>query len=167
VSHDDLKLRLAQRAHDELAESTKHANEATVRSGELAMKLVILANGGAVVAVLAFLGSISSNNKVTAAQLATVANSLIWFAAGVAAGLACTLLAYLTNLHHAGLGSSYERIWEHPYHKDGPSTCRYQILGNLFMGLAIVCGAAALFLFVGGVLDVRSAILRMAATLAN
>ncbi len=148
---DENTRREAERQHDAYADQGKLHNDAAVKSGTEAIKTVILANGAAVIAVLAFLGNIAGKEKVSVPELSSAAGSLIWFAFGVAAGLVSMLFAYLTNLYHANLSSSYIRTWEHPYVKDGPITPRYRTISTIFQTAAIFGGAASLFLFVWGV----------------
>ena len=113
----------AKRAHDDLKAIAKLKDEAAIKSGGDAVRMVILVNGGAVVAVLAFLGNISG--KIPNTQIPSVAASLRWFAWGVAAGLASMFCGYLTNLAHTNLFTSYNHTYEHPYVSDGPNTNRY------------------------------------------
>lgn len=159
---DMTDTKLAEKAHDQANAALARQNEAAIRVGESAIKAVLLANGGAVVAVLAFYGNLSGKVELGMAQLSAAANSLIWFAAGEAAGLICILLAYLTNLSHANVTGSKEHQWEHPYVVDGPSTKFHDRLSTLVMSSAIVCGTFSMLLFIGGICAVRASFLEMA-----
>jgi hypothetical protein len=48
MPNEDLNRRAAERAHDELNQFGKQNNDAAIKTGETAIKTVILANGGAV-----------------------------------------------------------------------------------------------------------------------
>jgi hypothetical protein len=160
---DDHERRAAERAHDELNEFGKQNNDAAIKTGEVAIRSVILANGGAVVAVLAFLGNLASRPTVSAEQLTQAAGSLIWFAAGVAAGLCSLLSAYLTNLYYANLAFSRRRTWEHPYSADGPQTKRYSLMSSFFHLSSFVTGAASLILFMLGILYMQKSLVSVVA----
>lgn len=146
----------AKREHDNLAAIAKRKDEAAIKSGEEAAKMVILANGGAVVAVLTFLGNVSG--KVTNTQIPPVAYSLRYFAWGVAAGLGAMFFAYLTNLNHTNLFSSYILTNEHPYSQDGPKTWKFNFYSDITHWAAIICGTASLLCFLYGIYDVGNAV---------
>ena len=82
----------------ELKDYIKRRDEAAIKAGETAVRMVILTNGGAVVAVLAFLGNLGGK-AIPAAQIPAVGGTLIWFAWGIVAGLVSLMFAYL--VHHA------------------------------------------------------------------
>ena len=149
----------AERVHDRIDKHVILNDEAAVKSGEAAIRTVILSNGGAVVAVLAFLGNLSS--KVSPQQISAVANSLTYFSLGVAAGLLAMLGAYFTNYYHSCMGSSWVRTWQHPYFHDGPETPYYRRLASLYHWLAIIAGTASLLLLIYGIVDVRAGILSL------
>ena len=70
---------------------------ATVQYGQAALKSVILINGGASVALLAFIGNIFSNNIVEPKILIGLSNSLIGFVLGVLFSAVAVGLTYLAQ----------------------------------------------------------------------
>ena len=118
--NEDLDRKAAERAHENLTEFTRQNYEAAFKSGQLALRTVVLVNGGAAVAVLFFLSAIAS--KVSVAQISIVAASLIWFVAGITCGLIALTCAYLTNLYDANVGTSLSQTWEYPYNRPGRYT---------------------------------------------
>jgi hypothetical protein len=147
----------AQRAHETLTEFTRQNFEAAFRSGQIALRTVVLVNGGAIVAVLFFLGIIAT--KVTVAQMSDVAHSLIWFGAGIVFGLVALTSAYLTNLYDANVGTSISHTWEYPYTKPGRYTPYFVQMSRFAHLAAVATAAASMLFFLIGVWDVRSAIL--------
>jgi hypothetical protein len=147
----------AQRAHESLTEFTRQNFEAAFRSGQIALRTVVLVNGGAAVAVLFFLATIAG--KVSVAQLSVVAHSLIWFAAGVTCALIALTSAYVTNLYDANVGTSVNQTWEYPYTQPGRYTHYFVQVSRFAHIVAVVAGSASILLFLIGVWDVRSAIL--------
>jgi len=155
--NDSTDRAAAQRAHESLTEFTRQNFEAAFRSGQIALRTLVLVNGGAAVAVLFFLGTIAT--KVTVPQMSVVAHSLIWFAAGITCGLIALTSAYLTNLYDANVGASVSQTWEYPYSMPGRYTHYFVQVSRFAHIVALVAGAASVALFILGVLDVRSAVI--------
>jgi hypothetical protein len=74
------KRRDAERAHDRDDAVSDTTNAAAVASGQVALRAALLINGGAAVAMLAFIGSIASLDGLGGDHLAVMASSLVWFA---------------------------------------------------------------------------------------
>lgn len=156
---DDLNRKTAERAHENLTEFIRQNFQAAFQSGQVALRTVVLVNGGAAVAVLFFLSTVAA--RVTVAQIAVVAAPLVWFVAGISCGLLALTCAYLTNLLDASVGTSLSQTWEYPYNQPGRYTHYFQRLSRAAHVLAILAGAASLFLFIVGMWDVRAAILTL------
>src|SRR5437016_8648142 len=88
---DDITRQDAMRAHDRSHGVSEALNEAAIKAGETAIKTLMLVNGGAAVSVLAFIGGLVGQGRVTSKQMTDVSSSLLWFVAGVA--LAAVALA--------------------------------------------------------------------------
>jgi hypothetical protein len=142
----------AHRAHDKLDEIHRYVDQAAITAGQFALRMVLLINGGAAIALLTFVGSLPKEQK------RLFANTLVWFASGVALAVAALALAYFTNYLMAGLASSRLRTWEYPYVQPGPTTSRYFILNRIFHYAAVIVGLASLAAFVFGMLRVRDAL---------
>ena len=106
----------AQRAHDKADDFHGYTDKAAIESAQLALRMLMLINGGAAVALLAFA------EKMEAAYRGAIADTLVWFASGVALAVAGIALAYFTNYFMAGRYSSMTRQWQHPFVTDGPKT---------------------------------------------
>jgi hypothetical protein len=74
----------AHRAHDANKEAATAMNEAAVNTGQLVARTLVLINGGAAAAILAFLASIISQGRATVAQADPIA--------GIRRGLCCPKL---------------------------------------------------------------------------
>ena len=155
--NEDLDRKTAERAHENLTEFTRQNYEAAFKSGQIALRTVVLVNGGAAIAVLFFLSAIAA--KVSVAQISVVAHSLIWFVAGITCGLIALTCAYLTNLYDANVGTSVSQTWQYPYSQPGRYTHYFVRISRFVHILAIVAGTASLLLFIVGMWDIRSAII--------
>ena len=91
-------MRAAERAHDTLTDFASKTNTAAIEVANLALRTAMLINGGAAIAVLAFVGSLASRDKVSLQAITQTAATLIWFATGVAVATLSMGLAYFTNL---------------------------------------------------------------------
>lgn len=87
----------AERAHDKSNAFHTYVNEATIEASNLALRTLVLINGGAAVAILAFLGAVASKDKVDFDQVGRVAGTLRFYAIGVACAVAAMAFAYLAN----------------------------------------------------------------------
>ena len=146
----------AHRAHDKLEDFHTYVNEAAIKSGDATLRMLMLINGGAAAALLTFTG-----NLTNAAQKLSFANTLVWFATGVACAVAGVALSYFTNFFMAEHTTSLKRIWEHPYTEPTDASKRYRRLNVLFHFLAVVAGLLSLAAFVYGMLQVRNAFTHM------
>ena len=54
---------VAEREHDRVAEFGDRVNEATINGGNLALRMVLLINGGAAVALLSFMGGLAKDQR--------------------------------------------------------------------------------------------------------
>lgn len=105
----------AERAHDKNTEFFHNVNKAAIETSYVALRTAVLINGGAAVAVLAFLGSLASGNRVQISQLSQMASSLKLFAWGVASAAFAMVTAYLTNYFIASRVVSREPTFSFPY----------------------------------------------------
>ena len=156
---EDPKQRDMERAHDALREVMKRANEATVQSGQLAARTIILINGGAVVAMLAFVGNFASRAQ---SSLTSVADSLVYFAIGVAFGAVTLGAAYFANF--AGTSALYatDLIRDHPYFQENAGSRRWRVASVVFQVISIVAGIMGLLLFAWGTWEIRNTIKSLA-----
>ena len=66
---DNVHLEEARRAHDRARDFELSTNEAAINSGQLAIRTAVLINGGAAVAVLAFLGGLAGQGIISVRDL--------------------------------------------------------------------------------------------------
>jgi hypothetical protein len=148
----------AERAHDQHHEEWSSRNRAAVDAAQLALRSAILVNGGAAVALLAFIGSLAAQGRVGASEIGAVANSLLWFAGGVAFALLATLAAYIVNLLRADSVAAKKPIWDHPWVSPTPRSTRLLSAARVLHVLAILVGLTSLGCFVTGIVDVKNAV---------
>jgi hypothetical protein len=144
----DLVREDAHRAHDQNTEFHTYVNKGTTETANLTLRTLIVINGGAAIAVLTFLGGVASKDKIDFIKVGAVANTLRWFAFGVALAVLGMALSYLTNYAIASIASSMIKTWQHPYVIDGSKTKKWRRLNKVFhiSAIAVAIGALALFL---------------------
>jgi hypothetical protein len=152
----------ALKVHDRSRRIFEATYEAVIKAGEVAIKTVMLVNGGAAVSVLAFIGALVRQDGVTVKQAAGVSGSLLWFAGGVVAAVVALALSYFVNFCYMGSESSKIFTFDHPYIIVGANTRRWLHWAYAFHLGAIVWGVLSLVAFVVGMFDVHGAIARLA-----
>jgi hypothetical protein len=148
------KRAVAERAHDHITEFGNKVGEAAINGGNLALRMVLLINGGAAVALLSFMGSLKDQRQA-------IASALAWFAWGVVAAALALGLAYATNFCVAGTARSMTHWYEPPYVRYGPQTALWRRWNLGFHIGAVLAGIGALVLFVMGMLRVKSAFINL------
>jgi hypothetical protein len=148
---EDINREAALRVHDRESDFWKTNNDAAIKSGEEAIKALILINGGSSVAMLAFIGTLASKDQHTSQQIATLARPLVWFASGVGLAVVAACFSYFTNISIARLSRSRLRTWEHPYLEDGNRSRRWGIIVEVLRMVAIAMAALSLATFFCGV----------------
>jgi hypothetical protein len=146
---------VAERQHDQFTEFGNKVNEATIVGGNLALRMLLLINGGAAVALLSFMGGLPKD------QRQAIASALAWFAWGVVAAASALGLAYATNFCVVGTQRSLEHWYEPPFVRDGPRTALWRRWYLVFHIAAALAGLGALVLFVVGMLRVKSAFINL------
>ncbi len=155
----ELDMRLAERAHDEMKEYGDGVNKAAVESGHKALQAIMVINGGAGIALLAFIGSIASKDGINA--VAGLASTLHWFAYGVGLTALAMGVAYLVNYCYANSASEMRRTWEHPYVSDTASSISWRWVGIFFHAVTLGAALLALWFFVFGMLQVQDEVATM------
>ncbi len=152
-------MALAQRMHDQEFVFMQSVAKAAVNSGIFALRTLVLINGGAAIALLAFVGGLATiDDAQFRERLADLTAPLLWFVWGVVAATVSIFFGYLTNYCTASGSAKKERIWDHPWVEDTKASRTWEGFSNLFQVLAIVAGAASLWFFVQGMLEIRDVV---------
>jgi hypothetical protein len=154
----ELKIEVAQRAHDRISELHRTYFEAASKSAELAVKTSVLVNGGAAVAVLGFLGVLLQKETISPKQVADVSASLIWFASGVGAGIVALAFIYLMNYSSAGGVRWRKLVFEQPFFQETSRTRSMRHIYTVAHIIAVLVSLVSVGLFIYGVVDIRNSI---------
>src|SRR5262245_9682985 len=147
--HEQQNAQVAQRAHDRSNEFARQINEAAINAANLTLRMALLINGGAAVALLTFVGSLPVEQK------RAVAATLDWFAWGVAAAVAGLACAYFVNHGLAVQERSKTFTDKPPYVINGANTKRWRYVVLVFRLLALVVGSRSGVLVVDGIHHLR------------
>lgn len=148
----------ALRAHDLNRNVNAEMRRAAVDSANVTIRSLILVNGGAVVALLAFVGALESGDINNAIKIEALVAPIRWFAFGVGFSAVTAALAYLVNMLDSDITDSVELIWKYPY---VVSKKQAKWLGWLRLGAhisALALAIAALVAFFLGIISVTEAI---------
>lgn len=151
----ELNVKSAERAHDKSDEFATQANEAAIQGGNLALRMGLLVNGGAAVALLTFLGTLTVDQKRSIAPI------LAWFAWGVVFTSGALVAAYFTNRAISGTERSKIWQWELPHVKDGPHTWKWKVAYWVFLAISVILGLGSLGLFVAGMWAAQDALTKL------
>jgi hypothetical protein len=163
-THDDKLAELnrtqAEREHAREHEHIRSLNEAAMQNANIALRAVLLINGGAAVAILAFIGSLATSARAQVqVNLPDLVSPLVWFAGGVAAAALGCVLAYCTNYSATASLLNKEHSHEHPYVHETGASKRWRKANICFHAAALVAAVVALVLFFCGVFSAQDAIL--------
>jgi hypothetical protein len=148
----------AHRAHDAVTEHYVAANEGAIKAGDLVLRNCLLINGGAAIAILAFMGNVLTKDPSTRKLLADVASGLNYFVGGVVAAMVAMGLTYVDHLLNWKHATSQTKVWIHPYIESGDRTVLWARLKNTTHATTVVLVAASVGMFVWGLLAVEHAV---------
>ncbi len=148
----------AKRAHDLNRQISNQCRSAAVESANVAIRSLILINGGAVVALLAFVGAIESSDLTNSIKIEELVAPIFSFAVGVGGAAIAAILAYLVNMLDADITNSVRLTWEHPYVNETKAAARLGYLRIVFHVSAFVAVVLAIGAFFRGVYTVTQAI---------
>ena len=157
----EANLRAAERVHDQRTELGRQLTEATMRDAQAVIRIVLLLNGGAAIAVLAFAGSLASKASYPPQQLGGVISNSVWFLLGALSTAFAAAFAYLTNGCYAATWASTAPVWDHPYLDVTKKSKWYRRAAFVFHILAVVTVVAGVFLFIVGMFKLRSSMLHL------
>ncbi|TCL09156.1 hypothetical protein BXY66_1201 [Shimia isoporae] len=152
------QIELAKGKHDEWSSQIRYMNEAAVGFAEATVKALLLLNGGAAVAMLAFVANLGAAND-SAIDLPSVVRSLVWYAGGAGFAVLTAGFCYVVMYLQATHAQSHEFKYAHPFVVEGPKTVGRRKLVNFFHVAALVIAVVSLASFIVGIWQVSSVIL--------
>lgn len=145
-------IEAAHRTHDVEKEHGFRLNEAAINNASQVLRALILINGGAAVAVLAFISSLAH-------PLPKEITSSVWgFAGGVAVTAVAMCFAYFTNYCYTAASVALTRSYEHPYIQENEESHKWLHKGTVCHRVSILLSICAVASFVFGVIGVASVI---------
>jgi hypothetical protein len=147
----EMTIRAAERAHDLTKEYELTIIDAATRDAQEAVKVAVAINGGAAIAILAF---VSTHNADYLAKLFPIAYSLFWFAAGVIFAALTAGCAYLSNSFYAAGHRALRRTFAHPFLEETEGSKNRFEWARRFNLAGIILAIAALLAFVRGLVFV-------------
>jgi hypothetical protein len=153
----EANLRAAERAHDQANEALHRLNEAAVHDAQAVIRIVLVINGGAAIAVLAFVGSLVSKGY-SIPQVSGIISSASWFVFGTMATASTAVLAYLTNSCYAGSWVKRTQTWTHPYFQHTTPSKWWVRVAWAFHILALLTAFSGIVLFIVGMFAIFAAL---------
>lgn len=153
--------RIAEREHDIAIGRTRAIEEAAIIQLNNALRALFLLNGGAAVAILAFLGALVDKNKIGQAELVVVARTLIWFSIGVVLATVASLAAYTSNITQANAAWASERQYSAPFVRDTDLSNQRFFAAQIWQWVWWVAVWLSLVAFLVGIFKVMAAVSAM------
>ena len=146
----------AARLHERHRQVVENTSSLAAESGIAAVKALLLLNGGASVALLAFSATVATSENPLI-EPSRVFDALALFAIGSALAVAAACGTYLTNYCYAASGALVSFTWTWPFVQDTRKGIMWFRVGYAFHGATVVVAFASLALFLAGVFLLRSA----------
>ncbi|MCO6382433.1 hypothetical protein [Oceanicola sp. 502str15] len=157
----ELNRQHALRAFDQNRRAAESARNAAIDSANIVIRSLILVNGGAVIALLTFAGTIENGPTGPAIELGQLANSIRYFAFGVGSAVIVAACAYLVNMWDEEIISSVEHVWEHPYVRAKSIAKVFTYVRVVVHHFAIALSVTSILLFFLGIFSVTNTITSM------
>lgn len=148
----------AHRQHDSNRELFHYVNKASLEGANLALRTLVIINGGAAIAILTFLGGVSAKQTVDFSKIGIVAATIKWFAFGVALAVVAMAFSYLASYTMAGAVNSMKATYEHPYLVEGPKSKLWRGWNISFHVIAVLVAIASLIFFLVGMFSASDAV---------
>ena len=157
----DLNIKEAQRAHDSEKEFWLRTNDATINAGNLALRALLIINGGAAIALLAFIGNFAPVLPGEYAGLPKIHPSItpmMWFALGVFASVMAMVFAYCTNYLYITAADERIHNFKHPYVHDTDKSKMWGSIGMMTHITTVALTILSIILFIFGIYEVNEMI---------
>jgi hypothetical protein len=152
---DEINREHALLEHERLAANIGQLEAAAIESSTIVVRTLVLVNGGAVIAMMAFMANVVATPN--AKNFVGVLDSLSLFAIGVFAAVITACAAYLTHLFYSYDKSSTMKTWKHPYSEQTKKSKRCRWWGRVFHIIAVSAASASVFMFLRGVFSLKCA----------
>src|SRR4051812_47084159 len=100
------QMQEAQTVHGQREALGKLLSEATTRTAQSGINILLAINGGAAVALLTFIGGLMVRMNITVSDISTMVSDLGWFTGGVGSATIVAMFTYLTDFFYAGAAIS-------------------------------------------------------------
>lgn len=141
----------ARERQRELRDFIAAANVAAVSLSAATLKALLLLNGGAAIAMLGFVASLSSGRPQERLDLERVVEALQAYAVGAALAVMATGLAYAVMFMQASVVGSYDLTDEAPFYANSPATALRSRIYEFLHIAAVLVALGSLIAFGIGV----------------
>jgi hypothetical protein len=143
------KIRAAERAHDRTDKLEDMFNENSDRHAQSVIRIILTLNGGAGIALLAFVGGLASRGGLGVEQVILITAQLKWFVFGVLTACAAALTAYVVSYVYTGQLRFLTRSWDPPFIVENARTKKWLRVGYVLhvLGILLVLVGVGFFSF--------------------
>ena len=131
---------------------SENTNRYAVESAQQTVRALVLINGAAGIAVLAFLGNlVAGGSDFQSGLMKNAVMPMIWFSWGVVSAVLSIGFSYLTNYSITKSSTLTYRTYSHPYIEETTKSKFWSCWGESFRLAAILAVIVSVFLFVKGI----------------
>jgi hypothetical protein len=149
----------AERAHDKIDKLAIRVGDIAVQNGSNTVRISVLINGGAAVAILAFLGSLGTNSF--SKYVEALEGGLFLFSLGVAVATFSLAFSYVANCSSTFYLMTLQRNFDAPYISAVRYSKLWKVSGIIFSTLAVFTALASLVCFLIGIWEIKDAIVEL------
>jgi len=147
----------ASLAHERTLQSQVLMSEATAQAGTVVIRTLVLVNGGAVIAMLAFMANLVSSKQPDAFD--GVIDALSLFSLGVFTAVVTAGFTYFSNYSSAISVGERSVNWEYPYIRETSSSIRWSRVSNALNVATVILGLASAGFFLAGIVSLKDSML--------
>ena len=141
----------SDRIHQLQSERSSMLLSAALENANLAIKSTMLINGGAAIAILAFIGQMNDNEDKELELVISLTRSLILFAIGAGFSTAAIIFGYFSNYSYFESSQYMSASHEYPYLQTNVSSKKWRKIAISFHTIGIFCVITSISLFIYGV----------------
>ena len=139
--------------------AVQRAEDLGLNLGQGGVKLLVLVNGGAAAAALAFVGSLATKDPgINLRDLIPLANTLIWFAWGVGLAVCAFMMGHLASYFLILNLSYFQHQEESPWIVETRKSRIWLGIALCSHTLAVLVAVCSLACFISGIFAIRDAI---------
>lgn len=157
-SSAELEQKCAEKYHERDWRLLESIYQTTISSANNALRTLVIIHGGAVIALLAFIGNVMSSEKYDNSSIVLFSDPLLYFCLGIAAVILSMAFAYFTSYCLGTSIAERNHQYQYPYVVHTKKSKNWHVASAIAEVFAVMLGFVSLGLFVYGMVEARDAL---------